>query len=229
MEGSESERFLAKHGLITLEEPAPDLSEFENLGEQIRTTLAELGHTDVSDEQFMEIAQNCLAHFGVKGMRWGHRKDRPGVVGKTAATSGGLQPGKPGADGAMRRTVIGKDGKPVPLSKDGELVYNAALKLQNGGFGTLTNAEIKAYTDRIKLEDELVKTLQPPAQPGQQNNGRPAQKTVPQKVIKFIGDTLTNEAGKQSARVLNIVATNKINQELEKRGVELPNKGKKKK
>lgn len=234
MESAASRRFLIKEGLLPEDEPANEElnhEELNTIGEWIRQELASLGHADLDDETFTEIVGQFLAHFGVKGMRWGIRKDRPGVVGRTAEGSK-LQPGKPGPDGKMRRTVRGPDGELHPLSKDGELVFNAALKLQSGGFGTLTNAEIKAYTDRIRLEDELVKTLNPPTpQPQGNQSSRPApakKPAIPVRVAKFIGKTLEKEAGNQASRVLNIVATQQINKQLEKRGVELPNKKKKK-
>lgn len=167
----------------------------------------------------LEVKAEDAVQYGRKGMRWGFRKDRPGVVGKTAKGTP-PNPGKPGADGAMRATVKGKDGQEHPLSKEGEATLNAARKLSNAGFGTLTNSEIKAYTERIKLEDELVKTLQPPA-PAQQG-----QQTSRPKADGFLKRTLKREGENQAQRVLNLVATQAINKQLEARGVQTSKKKK---
>lgn len=224
MERSTSASFLAKHGLET----GGETNEFDEIGQMLRHAIEELGE-EVTDATFEEIAAAYLAHFGVKGMRWGIRKDRSTGKPKESTGPKGPTPGKPGEGGAMRRTVTGPDGKQHPLSKDGELVFNAALKLQDGGFGTLSNAEIKAYTERIRLEDELVKTLTPPAapSPGPATSRAPASKPgVPKRVAQFVSKTLQKEAGNQASRVLNLVATQQINKQLSARGVEIPKKKK---
>jgi hypothetical protein len=86
-----------------------------------------------------EIVENILAHHGVKGQRWGVR--RKATVGahevvvsdkrKKIKTSGGK--GFPAHSDAVRSRTIGQIGK-------------------KSGTKALSNAELRAYNDRLNLE-----------------------------------------------------------------------------
>lgn len=118
-----------------------------------------------------------LAHFGVKGMRWGVRKRREivskadhaavkEVVGVSRKTGGPLRstpvqvkvvPGKP---------VQTRGGKHQPTAP--EAVRSAALKqkVKVSGKQSLTNEEMRFLIDRLSLEERLSKV-----NPKQKNKG----------------------------------------------------------
>lgn len=77
-----------------------------------------------------------LLHYGVKGMKWGVRRDRSSRVtvaakGKRLKTSGGV--GRKPSEDAKRTAVIGQIAK-------------------KSGYKALSNAELRAYTERLALE-----------------------------------------------------------------------------
>ena len=78
---------------------------------------------------------DVLAHFGVKGMRWGVRKTvRSAVAGKVAA----------------RRSA-----KNAHQSEDAQAANAASSKLKKTGIKSLTNKEIKTLNERMQLEQSL--------------------------------------------------------------------------
>jgi hypothetical protein len=88
-----------------------------------------------------EVVENILAHHGVKGMRWGvRRKATVGPqeviisdkrIGKGIKTSGGS--GHPAHPDAVRARTSGQVGK-------------------KSGVTSLSNADLKAYNERLNLE-----------------------------------------------------------------------------
>lgn len=94
----------------------------------------------------VEVVENLLSHYGVKGMRWGVR--RKATVGpqevivrdtrRRVKTSGGE--GHPATREAVRARTIGQVGR-------------------KSGLKALTDQELQAYAKRIQLEQN-VKRLQ---------------------------------------------------------------------
>jgi hypothetical protein len=83
-----------------------------------------------------DIVETVLAHHGVKGMRWGIRKDRSKGVTisekrKKLKTSGGHD--LPAHSDAIRSRTIGQKGKA-------------------SGLKALSDEELQAYTRRLQLE-----------------------------------------------------------------------------
>lgn len=89
-----------------------------------------------------EIVQNILAHFGVRGMRWGVR--RKATVGprevivsdkrKKLKTSGGQ--GRPASGDAVRARTLGQVGR-------------------KSGLKALSDQELQAYSRRLNLEQQV--------------------------------------------------------------------------
>lgn len=77
-----------------------------------------------------------LEHYGVKGMKWGVRRDRR-TLAKARAKSGSA---------AKSQKVLTAEAK---VKKD------LAAKLKQGGVDSMTNEEIKTYTERLRLENQL--------------------------------------------------------------------------
>lgn len=121
-----------------------------------------------------------LKQYGVKGMRWGHRKDAPsktqvGVDGK----------------GRIKKVVLSKgqreDAKP---SDDAARAAIAKAKVRaKGGTDTLTNQELQSLVQRMNLEKQYA-SLQ----------GQTKRKSAGQ---KFVTDVLTNVAKQQVSAQIN--------------------------
>src|SRR4051812_6435744 len=87
----------------------------------------------------MDVVDDILEHHGVKGMRWGIRKDRSSNVtvsakGKKLKTSGGHD--LPAHSDAVRSRTIGQKGKA-------------------SGTKALSDEELQAYTKRLNLEQSF--------------------------------------------------------------------------
>lgn len=85
-----------------------------------------------------EIVENILAHHGIKGMKWGVRRDRSSNVtvldkGKRLKTSGGHD--RPAHPDAVRARTIGQVGK-------------------KSGLKALSNEELQAFNQRLNLEQQ---------------------------------------------------------------------------
>jgi hypothetical protein len=83
--------------------------------------------------------ENILTHFGVKGMKWGVRRNRPSAVTvtdkrKKIKTSGGYK--RPASSDAVRARSLGQVGK-------------------KSGLKSLSDAELSAYTRRLNLEQSV--------------------------------------------------------------------------
>lgn len=77
-----------------------------------------------------ETVDEILEHFGIKGMRWGVRRDR-----SSSSSTGG------------KSAPRGK-----PTSVDAARVDKINRKVKTRGVASLSNAELKALNDRINLE-----------------------------------------------------------------------------
>jgi hypothetical protein len=85
-----------------------------------------------------EVVAAILAHHGVKGMRWGVRRDRSSSVtvsdkGKRLKTSGGH--GRSAHPDAVRVRTIGQVSR-------------------KSGFKALSNEELQAFNQRLNLEQQ---------------------------------------------------------------------------
>lgn len=97
----------------------------------------------------MDTVEDFLAHFGVKGMRWGVRKDR----------SSGPQPitthSRPG------KKVTAKGGGGRPPHEDAKRAVALAQKARSSTTHSLSNEELKDLLTRLDLESRYTK-LNPP-------------------------------------------------------------------
>lgn len=137
-----------------------------------------------------EVVDDLLEHHGIKGMKWGVRRNRPsGPQSVTVSdrrrsvrTSGGA--GHPAHPDAVRVREIGQIGK-------------------KSGVKALSDEQLKAYERRINLEQN-VKRLQ-------YNESSPPRKFI----LKILGQT-----GKTTTQnIANDVASQQVRKRLIKLGV----------
>ncbi len=89
----------------------------------------------------MDTAEDILAHYGVKGMKWGRRKgDGPVDVIVTTA------PGK-------KAKASGGTGKPA--TADAVSAIAARQQAKKSGVQSLSNAELKKVNERLNLEQNF--------------------------------------------------------------------------
>jgi hypothetical protein len=89
-----------------------------------------------------DTADDFLAHYGILGMKWGHRK--AGVsTGPSNASTVSIKP------------------KPA-MSVDARTAHKTADQIQEKGLDSLTNKQLQAYVNRINLEQNYARlTTQP--------------------------------------------------------------------
>jgi 2'-5' RNA ligase len=91
---------------------------------------------------------NDLEHYGVKGMRWGVRRDPPEAVTPTASS---VVP-----HGNRRKTKIAiEGGQNHEAHPDALKVAEAKAKLKKSGVAALSNSELKDMQTRLNLETQV--------------------------------------------------------------------------
>jgi len=102
-------------------------------------------------------SQLVLEHYGVKGMRWGVRRNRetPSAVDAMATSRV--------PHGAKRKTKIDTEGgENHPAADDAIKVAKSRVKLAKSGTAALSNQELREVANRLQLEQQ-VKQLTAPA------------------------------------------------------------------
>jgi 2'-5' RNA ligase len=165
---------------------------------------------------------DIIAHYGVKGMKWGVRRSaqqryaerqqgRAAVNRALGAKKSGqkreehverLQTGKANIRDHARSGGLfvkkTKKDKPVKeVSSDAAKASTAATKAKKQGKQALSNEEMQALVTRMNLEQQLTR-LTPPSRT--------------QKGAKFVGNLLVN-AGKQQAQ---LVVNDQVNKQIKK-------------
>lgn len=159
-----------------------------------------------SQDQAVEVSMsdqldNFLAHYGVKGMRWGVRKRRPSSGGSSTPTPTKAAPKKAASGEAVK----------ISKNKTGRITKIDISKGESVPGRQMSDEELRRVISRIEL-DRKYNALTAPA---------PSKKV---QAAKLIGEVLL-DVGKQQAKVaLTGVAT----KELQKRGLVAPPKDKKK-
>lgn len=110
-----------------------------------------------------ETVDDVLAHYGVKGMRWGVRK-RSGDSGPVEKTPVVVKV-KPGAGFRV------SGGKGQPVSEDAIKAAIARQKAKESGPHALSNQEMKLLVDRMNLEAQYTKLNPATASKGREYMG----------------------------------------------------------
>ena len=94
--------------------------------------------------------QATLEHFGIKGMRWGVRKERPAPTAVTPSATSKVPHGK------KRKTKIQTEGgENHPAHDDAIKVAVARAKLNRSGTAALSNQELREVANRLQLEAQV--------------------------------------------------------------------------
>lgn len=89
-----------------------------------------------------------LAHHGIKGMKWGVRRDNPsGSSGPTPITIN-AKPGK---------KIVTTGGKHLPTSEDAKQAAIIKQKARASGPQSLSNDEMRLLVNRMQLEQQYAK------------------------------------------------------------------------
>jgi 2'-5' RNA ligase len=120
--------------------------DFDDLDSATAAHSADIGATLVAEI----LSAESLEHYGVKGMRWGVRRDRgtPLAVGPSASSRV--------PHGDRRKTKIKTEGgQNHPAHEDAIKVAEAKVKLRKSGVAALSNKELKDVRERVQLEEQV--------------------------------------------------------------------------
>lgn len=144
---------------------------------------AELRETAMA--QSADLGAEFLAHYGIKGMRWGHRTAKPAPTAVTPSAKSVVP------HGTKKKTKVQVEGgENHPAHQDAIKVAEARAKLAKSGTAALSNNELREVANRIQLEQQ-VKQLTAPG-------GK-----------KFVSNLLKNQGNQSANRVISRKAMSK--------------------
>lgn len=100
-----------------------------------------------------DAGREFIAHYGVKGMRWGVRNSSPSAVTTKSVVNAGLK---------SKTKVKAKGGQAHPAHEDAVKAAMQKQVLKKSGTAALSNQELRELGTRLELE-QRVKTLAAPA------------------------------------------------------------------
>lgn len=157
---------------------------FNKFGQIVDQTITELDDGMTHNDGVNDF----LAHYGVKGMKWGVRRDRHATVkvstnvrpGRRVGTSGGT--GQKASPDAVRAAVYKQKAKQSTTD-------------------ALSNKELKALLNRMQMEQQYQQLIP---------------KTKPQKARQFVSSLLLGTGKQQASRVVNTYAAQQVDSLLKK-------------
>lgn len=135
-----------------------------------------------------DLIQNTLAHYGVKGMKWGRRRSRSELASESKTSSTG------------KAVVKTSGGSGHPAHADAVVARLAEQKLKKSGVNALSNKELQDLQNRLNLERN-VKNLT-----SESNSGE-----------EFVKRLLINTGKQQVQRLANQAASQQVDAVLKKK------------
>lgn len=94
----------------------------------------------------MSQVETILAHYGIRGMKWGIRRSNPGGSDGDSAVQVKVVPGK---------GVKTSGGKGLPATEDAIKTAIAIQKAKKSGVSSLSSTEMQTAVKRMELEDKF--------------------------------------------------------------------------
>lgn len=132
-----------------------------------------------------EVVKNFLEHYGVKGMRWGIRKDTSGSSSAAARKAARRAPQPVVVTTTKRGRIKTTGGARQPATDEAKRTAATRQKANMSGTKALTNAELQQAVNRMNLEQQFKRL--------ESGTG----------VQKFINDFLKNQGKQQANKVGN--------------------------
>jgi hypothetical protein len=95
--------------------------------------------------QTVELGKEFLVHYGVKGMRWGVRKDQA-VTTQTHLDTGLIR---------RRTKVVAKGGTSQPAHTDAVKAAVAKQVIKKSGTDALSTQELRDLANRLQVENQV--------------------------------------------------------------------------
>lgn len=105
-----------------------------------------------ANKDVVNVGLDFLAHYGVKGMRWGQRKQRAAPA-----------PIEPKVESIVKRSKLsktkikGEGGHNHPATEDALKAAAAQQKLKKSGPAALSNKELQDLAQRLNLEQQVTR------------------------------------------------------------------------
>lgn len=96
----------------------------------------------------MQEVDDILAHYGIKGMRWGVRRSKAELSGAPEPITINAKPGK---------KIVTSGGKNQPVSEDAKQAAVIKQKARASGAQSLSNDEMRILVNRMNLEQQYFK------------------------------------------------------------------------
>lgn len=159
----------------------------DNFSFAIKVKTNQLGHIvsfDVEDDELIQasIDHNFLSHFGIKGMRWGVRRENP---------SGGLPTPVTVSTKPNSSKIQTKGGANHPASDEAKRSASIHQKLKKSGVNSLSNKEMQELVTRLNLEQQLSKLTTPQKSQFQRNVEQTLNQTMSKAMSQIANQAMT--------------------------------------
>lgn len=108
----------------------------------------------------VEKGEEFLAHFGVKGMKWGvrRRRDHTSERGAEAVTTIVKKDARLSRNAPHKKQtrIIAKGGRRADADPDAIRIEMHKRKLRKSGVDAMSTKELRELTDRLRLEQQAV-------------------------------------------------------------------------
>jgi hypothetical protein len=140
-----------------------------------------------------EAIQNVLAHHGIKGMKWGIRRQKTKTV--TIETK-------------RKNKTKAKGGEGLPIHQDAVAKVTVAQVKKKSGVNALSDNDLRAYANRLQLEAQVSRLESEQKSAGRrwvskfmQNSGNQTASTASNEVSQSVGRAVGKAAVKKGTKV----------------------------